>query len=378
MTDGDLVVCEPDEAASERVVELGRDVFHPLYRRAIERTDHMLCARLDGEIAGGLIMEVHSTSTERVGIVSWLFTAEEARGHGVGTRLVAEGLSYLRAHGCAHVVTDIEGHNTSSSTLFARAGFEQTTSTRLVRHVGLRNTLTTWRELVYYTDFGHFLWYGRLGDPEPPSEPPSGDTERRRSGVGFGSLFRSWSLNLAVLALAFVGLSGVFQASIPVAELVTVVGVGVVVFLVRETPIAVLAGFDSEPWRYRGWLNGVPMSVGVGLVFGAFFPMLGSLYPRSSEWTYREKRRLFGIGATVSTGLLTVLLVATQPLELAPVDGVPIASVAPFVIVPFLVVDHLLFFTPFRCYRGGRVYDWNRTVWLVLTVAIVTALVTIR
>ena len=377
MSDGDIVIDEPDEAASEQVVELGREVFPLLYRRSVQPTEHMLCGWLNGELAGGLIMEIHSTPTEQIGIISWVFTAEDARGHGIGSQLVTDGLSYLQERGCTHVVADIEGHNTSSNKLFARAGFEQTTSTQLIQRVGLRSTVAIWKTLVYYVDFGHFLWSKRLDEPTQPSKPTAPDTKTKQSGTSFRSLFGSWSLNFAVLALAYMGLTGLLARSIPVAELVTVVGIGAVVFVIREAPLALLARFDSDQWRYQGWLNGIPMSAGIGLIFGLFFPMLGSLYPRSLEWAYREKQHLFGIGATISTCLLIALLIVTQTIGLALVNDIAIASVAPFVLAPFLIVDHLLFFTPFQCYHGRRIYNWNRAVWGVLTIAIVLTLLTI-
>ncbi len=378
-----VVVDTPEGHERERVVELGRAVFPRLYRRSVQPTEHMLCARMDGEIVGGLIMVIPSEDPERTGIISWLFTAETARGRGVGSRLVGEGVSYLRERGCTQIVTDIEGHNTSSSNLFAAMGFERTTTTQLVRTSGVRDVLDIWWLLSYYVDFGHFLWRRPLDDgacqPEhkQDSEKPTlrQDTGNRLFPDGLRALSVSWVLNLFVLLLAFVGIAGLFEWTVTVTELVLLTVLGCAVFVVREAPLGVLAAADTERWTYRGCTNGIPVSATIGLLAGAFFPMLGSLYPASETSSYREKQQLFGFGAVISTSVLLITLLGVSLSgDSIILVGVSVESLVAFVVVPFLIVDHLLAFTPFQCYRGRRVYDWNRAVWGVLALVVLVTL----
>lgn len=376
-----VTVADTDEER-EAAVELARPLFPRTYRASIRKTDHMLVAWGDGEIIGGLIMKTRETDGSQIGIISWIFTARHAREQGVATELLSEGLSYLEAHGCEVVVTDIEGFNSGSATLFSSAEFTRTTSRELARQVSLRGLLRVWLTLSYQFDFGHFLWAKRLGETSPSktAETIASDTASSRAEQsvesnsitaavdGSRSLALSWMLNILLIWVAAAAVTAVPTFGLTIPELVALTVAAVVLFAVRYLPLWVLTRRDQLEWQYRGWFNGIPISVALGAILGIFFPTTGDRYPASNDWRYAETLKRIGPAAAISAVLtLWIVVAAGQAPELFPtIAGVSTAGAVQFVGFSLLVVDLLFVLTPFQCYRGRRIYDWNRPVWILL------------
>ncbi len=376
-----VTVADTDEER-EAIVELARPLFPRTYRASIRKTDHMLVAWGDGEIIGGLIMKTKETAGNQIGVISWIFTARHAREQGVATELLSEGLSYLDEYGCDVAVTDIEGFNSGSAALFASAGFTRTTSRELARQVSLRGLLHVWVTLSYQFDFGHFLWAKRLGETSSsePVESTASDTAFSTTeqsidsnGItaavdGQQSLALSWMLNILVIWVAAAAVTAIPTFGLAIPELVALAVAGIVLFALRYLPLWALTRGDPLEWQYRGWFNGIPISIALGAVLGIFFPTTGDRYPASNEWRYAETLQRIGPAAAISAVLtLWIVVAAGQAPELFPtIVGASTAGAIQFVGFSFLVVDLLFVLTPFQCYRGRRIYDWNRPVWILL------------
>jgi GNAT superfamily N-acetyltransferase len=78
-----------------------------------DETVHVLGARLDGELVGITQFLVHASTTfPDVCYLQDLFTAPEARGHGVATALIAAVTDWARERGCSRVYW--QTHNTNA------------------------------------------------------------------------------------------------------------------------------------------------------------------------------------------------------------------------------------------------------------------------
>src|SRR5215204_2899896 len=83
-----------------------------------------LVAERDGRLVGAVVPKVFALpDRRRCGGIFWLMTDPQARGLGVGGRLVEATLGYFEEHGCREAFACVEGHNTSSSNLFVARGF---------------------------------------------------------------------------------------------------------------------------------------------------------------------------------------------------------------------------------------------------------------
>lgn len=77
----------------------------------------------DGDVAPGLWGERNGTSRELTAVVSRLFVAPGARGHGIGALLVGRAVEEARRRGL-HPVLDVVASDTAAAALYERLGWE--------------------------------------------------------------------------------------------------------------------------------------------------------------------------------------------------------------------------------------------------------------
>jgi len=92
-------------------------------------------AERDGAVVGAIGM---TGEGEGVARLRWFLVAPEARGNGIGGRLLHAALGWARAHGYEHVVLFTFGDLVDAARLYARAGFR-----RVSERVG-----TEWSEVM--------------------------------------------------------------------------------------------------------------------------------------------------------------------------------------------------------------------------------------
>lgn len=78
----------------------------------------------EGDLAPGLWSERNGTSEERTAVVSRLFVAPRARGHGIGALLIGRAVEEARGRGL-HPVLDVVASDTAAAALYERLGWER-------------------------------------------------------------------------------------------------------------------------------------------------------------------------------------------------------------------------------------------------------------
>lgn len=77
-----------------------------------------------GDMAPGLWSERNGTGEERTAVVSRLFVAPRARGHGIGALLIGRAVEEARRRGL-HPVLDVVASDTAAAALYERLGWER-------------------------------------------------------------------------------------------------------------------------------------------------------------------------------------------------------------------------------------------------------------
>ncbi|SDM82374.1 GNAT family N-acetyltransferase [Allokutzneria albata] len=77
----------------------------------------------EGDLAPGLWSERSGTSVDLTAVVSRLFVAPQARGHGIGALLISQAVGEARRRGL-HPVLDVVASDTAAAALYERLGWE--------------------------------------------------------------------------------------------------------------------------------------------------------------------------------------------------------------------------------------------------------------
>lgn len=351
----------------EEVESVGRGAFPFPQSMLVHTSPHMLAARHQGEMVGGTISEIFEPEEgEKVGLVTWIFTSEEARGLRAGEALLDATVEYLEEQGCDALIAIVEWRNTSSSKLFASQGFERTSAGDVIDEYGLRGTARVWWTAMYFPALGYDLWTKDLVD--------GGKTEKKSKISSRLRLVESFGVNTALFVVAALSLFGVGT----VAEYPAyVVLVPLLLLAVRHLPTRLATALDEESWRYHSWGNVYPFA-SVFAVFGLYLPVPGNFVPEERIWTYREKLHLLAPAAAVSSVLTLaiygVALVGALSVFPTPVPET-VSEIVLYIAWFLLVVDVVVPVFPFDTYNARVVYDWNRGVWFVLALVAVGMLV---
>ena len=368
------IVPEEERETRRRLATIATDAFQTPQDYFVSLTPHTLAARVDGELVGGAILEVVDGPAGDVGIVSWLFTAPTAQGHGVGSELVDAAIDYLEDQGCRAIVTVVQWRNTASSSLFARRGFERVPSSALARRFGLKQGGLVWLETFHFLNVGCDLWClelaeGRDGSSAgPPDGADSGDATRntrddrhRPLGGSAGRLLETVLVHVALLTIVVGGLD-VRSWTLTTLALGAVGGL---VIALRWLPFLAVAARDGRRWSVSSWGNVYPFAGAIALL-GGFLPVPGHLAPERSAWDYRDARPVLGPAATAWGLALLAILVGVVGVG-GGLEGAHLHSLV-LTLTVFVVVDLWVIVWPFDSYSGRLIYDWNRGVWAVLSV----------
>lgn len=360
---------EKDDRA--QVLRLGRRAFGPTVAMALSLEHGGHVAELGGAIVGATILKCFAVGKRRIGLVSWIMTAPQAQGQGVGARLLELSDEWFQAEGADETIAMIEGYNQSSSKLFRSRGYARLPVARQLRLFGF-GVLAVWLKSFLVVAAGHDLWYRGAS--------ATGDSGRGEPAASLGSFAGCYAFH-AVLTLLLTFRWGVTAPPGPrlaIAALVPLAILGV-----RTGSFALVARIAGMRVRYAAPPGGALLSLLVAAVAGGFMALPGSIYPRQESYRYRDVISRLG-PAAFAAGLVEVaMLVAAR---LMPAGGVlagrALGGQAALGIGLFaailqihLIIDLLLPFFPFWGYAGRQVWNWSRVGWVALAIVAAGAIV---
>ncbi len=351
----------PMRAEEKRDVSaIMRRSFEPTQQLFFSWSSDVLVAEQDAKLLGAVVLKMFPLPGDRKGgLIAWVFTAPQARGTGAGQRLIEAALKFLEEQDCDEVMACVEGYNSSSSKLFATRGFSILSPGEQFRRYGL-GALAMWIRAFHFIDIGHFLWVRpAAGQPDNPAMQWWGN----------------WLANALIYLLALWRRSGFRQLSL---SSVVEIPLLLAVFLgIRTLSMQWMARRHKMTVRYRAWESGFPLSLVIALAFGGQYPVLGSLYPVSDRWRYRDL--LPKLGPVALSGVLPALALTWGAWALSRFGGLgPEASrwinSAMTMGRVLMLFDIVLTFFPFVSFNGRRIWDWNKLLWGFLALATVTLL----
>lgn len=318
-------------------------------------TPNVLVAEQNGQVEGAMLLKLLPLHRgRRGGLLCWAFTSPEVHGFGIGQRLIEAGIRFLEDQGCDEILGCIEGNNTSSSKLLSTRGFQILSPGQQLRRYGHR-ILLLWIRSFHYIDIGHFLW-ARPG----PIKPDSAALQ------WFGNL----ALNAVLIVVALWRETG--SGNFNLMTFIAVPLVLGIFFGAREVAMRITANRLRFSVRYRAWESAFPLGIFLAFAFAWWFPIPGSVYPTTADWRYRDQ--ISKLGRIALAGGLTVLTLSWGLWLLPQFVNLPLAiaawaRLAGLIGVVLALFDVAIPFFPFVSYNGRRIWDWNRSVWVVLATA---------
>jgi GNAT superfamily N-acetyltransferase len=329
-----------------------RRAFSPIQQMFFSWKGHVLVAEREGTLLGGAVLDTFPLANGRKGgIVLWIFTDPDARGLGAGQALAEGAIAFFEDEGCTDMFACVEGHNTSSSKLFATRGFGILSPGAQFRRYGL-GTFAMWYHTFHFIDIGHFLW------TRPPSERPD------------SPMLQWWGVLLMNAVLVWLALwrQHNFRAFQPMYLLIVPL-VLLIFFGARSLAMLAAARAQGLRLRYRAWESGFPLGIVIALTMGGLYPNPGSFYPTTDRWRYREWLPQLGpvaLAGIAPTLLLTWGLWAVGDLGYRlgqETFGEQAHNIALMVGVALSVLDVVTPFFPLASFNGRRLWDWKPWLW---------------
>jgi GNAT superfamily N-acetyltransferase len=336
-----------------------RRAFSPIQQAFFSWKGHVLVAEREGTLLGGAVLDTFPLAGDRKGgIVLWIFTDPDARGLGAGQALAEGAIAFFENEGCTDMFACVEGHNTSSSKLFATRGFGILSPGAQFRRYGL-GTFPMWYHTFHFIDVGHFLW------TRPPAERPD------------SPMLQWWGVLLMNAVLVWLALwrQHNFQAFQPLYWLIVPL-VLLVFFGARSLAMLAAARAQGLRLRYRAWESGFPLGLVIALTMGGLYPNPGGFYPITDRWRYRTwlpqlgPVALAGIAPTLllTWGLWAVGKLGDLGYRLGPETfGGQVLHIALIVGVTLSVLDVAMPFFPLASFNGRRLWDWKPWLWGLCT-----------
>jgi ribosomal protein S18 acetylase RimI-like enzyme len=328
----------------------------PFFQRWFFAISHnVLVAEQFGRILGAIVLKFIPLPEQRKGgFLSSLFTDPEARGRGVGRMLVDGGIRFLEKNGAEEILSCVEGNDSRMANLLSSCGFSILPSGQQFRRYGF-GVIPLWLRIAHYLDIGRFLWVRPAADASQPSAA-------QRWGT---ILINALLLLLAVWSeRGFSTLESVLFLAIPVA---------CAMFLIlRETAMRKAISSADFPVEFRMWESGFPASLVLATAFGFWLPVPGSVYPSRAGWEYGKLVPVLGRMACAGSLAVLVLTWGVTLLLLF----LPHESIAEYWLDSARLVgewlglfDIALPFVPYVSFNGRKIWDWNTSVWLFMTLA---------
>ena len=333
--------------------------MHLFFSKAmVKSAEQVLVADVEGNLKAGIVMKTFALpGGGKGGLVEWIFTDPSGRGLGLGARLMDASMDWFDQAGCDQIFAIIEGFNTNSSNLFARRGFSILSFQEQIKRFGFPGLFRVWWQTFHVIDLGHFLW----GKPAQSGADSPGM-----------QMVSALLLNMIIALLAGVRNWGIDAgwATLLALPLWLLILLGI-----RNGLMKLSGSMLGLKLRYRLWETGFVISFLMMLLGGVIIPIPGSYYPEEDEWHYHQRKPQ--LGKTALVGSLSAVLISyllyllVRFLEPAGLPGY-FLSTGLGAAFAFSVIDTLLPIFPVVSYNGQRLWDWNRWVWGIVAILVIT------
>lgn len=324
------------------VFKLGLVTFHSMEGIFIGKPKNAVVA-LDGDkIIGAVTYKIYRYQGSKLGYVDYAFVTPSYHGKGIGTQLYAAAVEALRKAGCNQFCGLVRGDNPGSFTLFEKIGMYRCTLGEVKRVLGTAGLA----KLMISTPLG----WGPTMDCYLSDVTPRKDNNRQIL----------WYL-LVNLVLMLLGISR-YQNT-----MLSGLAAGATIMLAGLLFQASVHLFKKGTYQFRLSIGGYFVS-GIIMLIGGFFPMRGQWYPKQFENTDQQRKEL-GISAVIEwIGVLAICIGSKAFLS-----GCGFGEYLRYYSYALTIFRMIPTF-PFSEYGGRRVYQYRKSMYAILWIISLAAI----
>lgn len=341
----DLTFRIMDKSEAFELEKLAKKSFGLIEGIFVTRPKTALVAILDEKIIGGFVYQIQVIGSKKIGYISFLFTDPAFHRQGVGKRLCDEGFRHLWKEGCNALATVVRDDNAASWGIFVKNGFVMASLTKMISFLGFLGIIKLCLKTTYgIHSIGHDF-YIALNDEN------SSSIFKKEGGIG------------QIIIYILINILLVLPIMTRTLNILSFAMSSAFIFLG-----IVLAGyigtlFSKQKWSFRFTSGGGLLYLAAKIIPGFFIPLIGGWYPLRYENT-SVFRRDMAINVIVVWIFLLGIVVASVF-----VDNFPqYLKLAPF-LASVLLVLKCLPIPVFESTGFGRVFKWNKIVFLLLATA---------
>ncbi|MGL4106815.1 GNAT family N-acetyltransferase [Clostridium sp. LP20] len=325
----------------QAVKKTGAKAFLGAERLFVSKPKEAMVAIIDEKIVGGMVFKYTIAKDKKIAYIDFAYVDPDYHNQSVGRQLYKESFEYLWSEGCTAIITMVKDDNVASWKSLLNNGFSQVSLLEATKELGVELMLKEYFATTAFMSNGMEFYLMVKGKEVKPKKVET------ITQIGFyllanflllilGFLLNNRS-NWGMYILAYIGLlaSGVF--------------------------ISYLGSLLSKrKWKFR--VNSCGAVVVAFINIGAAYPLIGNWYPESYENT-KEFKRDMGIPALLEWIFLLVILVGSKIIMPQHILVKYLSQIA-----STFIMYRILAIYPFESFGGGRVYRWNKLLYLMMSI----------
>lgn len=338
MNEVSILIREMKDSEQQAVSKVGRRAFPFFEALFVGKPKRAIVAEMNGKIVGGIIYKYCNSNGKKIAYIDEAFVDPEVHGRGVGKQLYAETFRFLWDQGADGITALVKDDNVASWKLFLDNGFKRVSHAEIIRQLGAAGFL----QQCLHTPF---LFAVGMDFYMTMKEVP---VKEKRSC--FPQLAAFLLTNLLLLFPLWIHF---FQKSAGGWLVSAGAYLTVLLLLLGTRYFGTL--FSKERWKFR-FNNGGCLITLLLSIWGNTFPMNANWYPEH----YRNNsvfRRNLAIPEMIKWAVFLLLpwLAFTPDLYLR-----AIAQISCYYLVYMMIPLY-----PFEAMGAGRIYRFNKKLWLV-------------
>lgn len=346
----DIIIREKRNGEEKQILKVARKAFHSIEALFVSKPKTAMVAEYDGKIVGGMIYSIIECNNKTVAYIDEAFVDSDYQGLGIGKKLYSTTFEYLWAQNCDVITAMVKDDNIASWKLVRDNNFKRVSFLQIIKEIGVSVLIKHFFKTPFLIAVGMDFY---MADKE------NSIRDKRNSPLQILAFFL---FNLILLLPLWIKLYIKSESDFLWSLLSYIT---ILLLFIGCRYIGKITG--KNKWDFRLNNGGAFLPLLLSL-FGNTFLINGNWYPEKYEnnKSFTQKLAIPELIKWLVFSLL-VLLGFIQNSYCRILSNLA-CYYSVFMIIPIY---------PFESFGGGRIYRYNKKLWLILFIITISELVSI-